>query len=107
MVTIDYQGLAILFGAIASFIVTVGGFGMQVATFVRAGRLINHQEIMSSDVRKIEIATNSMKDALIKTTREQSLLEGAAVERTEEAARKSLLAQGALKSASVPQTIKP
>lgn len=74
--TIDYTGIGVLFGALAAFVVAIGGFALQIAIFVRAGNT-------AANVQKIEVATNSMKDALVKSTREQSLLEGADIERKE------------------------
>lgn len=35
----DYQGASYFIGALAGAIVLIGGFGLQVATFIRAGRL--------------------------------------------------------------------
>lgn len=50
---------------------------------------------VKDDVRKIEVATNSMKDALVRATREEALLRGAANERTRVSAEEGVRAQGA------------
>ena len=40
-----------------------------------------HQTKLAQNIQKIETATNSMKDALVQSTREASHLEGVAAER--------------------------
>ena len=87
MATIDYSGIAVLVGAIGVLLTSVGGFIVSMVTLCRQGK-------MAHNIQKIETATNSMKDALVAVTREQSLLEGAATERKEEDARKALKAEG-------------
>lgn len=56
--------------------------------------------VVAADVRKIELATNSMQTALVAATRSQALLEGAGKERVAHEAREALRAEGA---ASVTQ----
>jgi hypothetical protein len=108
MIAIDWSG-------ITGFIVALGGFVtllipavLSVATFIRTGnlsrqqeRLTEHQDALATNVQKIETATNSMKDALVKATRDKSLLEGAATERDAQAARTALKAEGAAEAASI------
>ena len=75
---IDLGGIAALIASIATAIVSIG-------TFVRQGRIQRRIELVQTNVQKIELATNSMKDALVKATAEASqakgLAEGIAKER--------------------------
>ena len=50
-------------------------------TAVLAGIVFVQNQRLSRNVQKIEIATNSMKDALVKTTKEAATLQGASDER--------------------------
>lgn len=85
--TLNFEGLALVLGAIGVLLGSVGSFVVSMVTLFRQGKL-------AENVQKIETATNSMKDALVKATREQSLLEGADRERQEETARKATKAKG-------------
>ena len=84
---IDYQGIATLIASLTTSIVAL-------VTLRRQGEI-------KKNVQLIEKATNSMKDALVSATREQSLLEGAARGRKDEEERNALKAQGA--AAAAPQ----
>ena len=52
-----------------------------LANTALVGWLAYQQKHMSSNIQKIETATNSMKDALVKATAEASHLEGVATEK--------------------------
>ena len=44
----DYAGLSILIGAIAGLITVVGGFAMQIATFIRQGQMLRAQHAQAA-----------------------------------------------------------
>jgi hypothetical protein len=64
--------------------------------------LSRHQTTMASNIQKIETATNSMKDALVKATGEQKLLEGMAVEKARAKAEKASNAEAVKSSETKP-----
>lgn len=47
---IDYQGMAILIGAITAFLTVVGGFAMQIAIFIRQGHAIQVSKELNASV---------------------------------------------------------
>ena len=81
------EGVALVLGAFSVLLTSLGAFIVSMVTLRRQGR-------MATNIQKIETATNSMQTALVKATREQSLLEGANTERADEEARKALRAKG-------------
>lgn len=61
--TVDFQGIAILIGAVVAAIVTLGGFVLQVLIFLRQGRLhvlVNSQ----SEKLNVAIAKNAFADGV-------------------------------------------
>ena len=49
---------------------------MQSASTERGKEQATRLEVVAANVQKIELATNSMKDALVQATKEKSFLEG-------------------------------
>lgn len=87
MATINFEGVALVLGAVGVLLSSLGSFIISMVTLRRQGTI-------AANVQKIETATNSMKDALVEKTRGQALLEGADNERQDEVARKALKAKG-------------
>ena len=88
----DYTGAAFLTGAIGALVASLVASALSIATFIRSGR--NARAIgavtdaitdVKHNVKTIEVATNSMKDALVKATADAEFsrgkAEGVAVER--------------------------
>lgn len=65
---------------------------IDAVALVTAARL----EAAHTDIKTIEMATNSMKDALVKATGEAAMAEGRAIGRAEEQLRVANLAEGRL-----------
>ena len=57
----DYSGLSILIGAVAGAIALLGGFALQVAAFVRAGRIEElskkTHDLVNGQSEKLEVLT--------------------------------------------------
>jgi NADH:ubiquinone oxidoreductase subunit K len=86
---------------------------LQTALVVAAGpfiigvvNLLLHQK-QSANILKIEVATNSIKDALVKATREKALLEGAAIEHLRAKAEAAVRAEGVAAGKSLEETKNP
>lgn len=71
-VVIDYQGIAMLIASLSAAVVSVG-------TFIRAGRT-------DKRIDKLEVNTNSIKDALVEETGKSEFARGGQVERDKQAA---------------------
>lgn len=73
--------IAIIMAAVGVLLSTLVGLGIQIATFVLAQK--NRADVVEikADIKTVEIATNSMKDALVKAKGEAEFARGGQEER--------------------------
>lgn len=100
MITIDWMGINGFLIALSALIGVLVPSGLSIATYIRTSRIANHQTLIAANVQRIELATNSMKDALVVATRNQALMDGAVIGRAEERAEQALKAEGAFAALS-------
>lgn len=84
----DYQGIAILIGAVAAAISVIGGLGIQIATFVRAGQMTKAIEANTEKVEVVHKATNSLVEIAGKAEFAKGVLQGRAAQKSEDGANK-------------------
>lgn len=86
---------AMILTAMSSLVAaTLSGLAVLLTIWVKADVHLARAEVdvVKDDVRKIEIATNSMKDALVKATGEAKFAEGASAERDKQIQAKAAVA---------------
>lgn len=87
---VDFIGLAALVSAVGSAIAAIYAAKAHAASLQNAMSMVTVKEDMATaktDIRKVEIATNSMKDALMVKTEEEALARGIRTGTAEEKAR--------------------
>lgn len=73
--TPDYTALIV---ALTTLVTTIITGIIAIIAALRAGKASTGVEVVKTDVRKIELATNSMKDALVRATASENLAVGMA-----------------------------
>lgn len=88
---IDWTKVIEMFiGSVPAILVAMGGF---VVAIRRVNGVAEGVGIMAADIHKVEVATNSMKDALVKATEDKALMVGHAKGVVDEKARVADIAE--------------
>lgn len=108
--------IAIVIASIAAALVTVisavfSGIAALYAVRAKKGTEANSKDLRivktdvedaKNDIRKVEVATNSMKDALVESTKKSSFADGAAYERAKAEAKAGVIVQADTQAVQPP-----
>jgi hypothetical protein len=73
---IDYQGISILVGQLAAFVVAIGGVGINVAIFLRQGRMEQAAKARDGKIAEVKTLVDGLSDKRDAATHKASFAEG-------------------------------